>query len=350
MYIQNVLIEGFRNLCLWKGDFSQKSTIIYGRNGAGKTSILEAMYVLGIGKSFRESNKKRMIGYDFQSYKLNCTVFSKSGSICVENFFDNKTSIKIYDKICTLSDIQKYYVPMFFSSEYCHNILSNSQFRRKFFDRLIFGLDSLYLSVLLRYNRTIQQKNQLLKHFSGNKELESWNRVLCDMIVSINRSRKNIIDNLNVVLKKKVGDNLHLVLNSSIPMESEDDVFDYLMSSINVEKKYRTSVFGPHRDKFEILNAKGLSVSTNSSGEKKVLLFFLYLSFFELFFSIREEYPVFLIDDFDAALDDENKKILFSLNNEMQIIASSVNKYSHFDKALYLNKENSSENGKSKYH
>ena len=96
---------------------------------------------------------------------------------------------------------------------------------------------------------------------------------------------------------------------------------------------------GPHLDRFSLfLDEKNLRFY--SSGEKKINLLMLYISFIMLYKKEKKEYPVFLIDDYDTAIDRENIDFLMNHYPDMQIIATSVNKNSDFDQLIELIKEN----------
>jgi recombinational DNA repair ATPase RecF len=97
----------------------------------------------------------------------------------------------------------------------------------------------------------------------------------------------------------------------------------------------KRSLLGPHLDGLELhLNSHHLKAY--SSGEKKIHLFMLYIAFIELFKKVRDEYPVFLVDDFDTAMDAKNIDFLMESYPEMQVIATSVNKYSDFQQCIEL--------------
>lgn len=335
------MIHNFRNLHCFDSDFSSRKNLIFGKNGAGKTSILEALYLLGIGKSFREKNKKNVVQFNSDHFSIDSIVSSDNGIVKISNFYNNKSIFLINEKKEHLSKIQSFYVPLFFSSDICQLLVNDYFYKRRFFDRLIFGFDSLYLTQLLRYNHCIRQKNRLLKFNINHKELESWNYILSEYIFSIIKQRLLFINTLNVYLSDMVGNNLNIFYKPSIFQEnfSREFVFEYLCSKANTEIKFQSCIFGPHRDKFELYNNKNHPLIFNSNGEKKVLIVYLFICYFNYFYAIRNEYPVLLIDDFDAAMDNDNISNVFLRNHKMQIIATSVKNYSFFDKSIFLDKE-----------
>lgn len=107
------------------------------------------------------------------------------------------------------------------------------------------------------------------------------------------------------------------------------------------EIQYKRALIGPHRDSYEIcLNGKKLKYF--SSGEKKIHLLMVYIAFIELFKDLKREYPVFLVDDYDTAIDEGNIDLLMDKYPEIQVIATStaVRGNRRFDRLIELKKEN----------
>jgi DNA replication and repair protein RecF len=120
---------------------------------------------------------------------------------------------------------------------------------------------------------------------------------------------------------------------------SKNFFFEELERKKPSEILFKRSLIGPHLDHFEIhLNNKNLKYY--SSGEKKINLLKIYIAFIELFKGIKNEYPVFLMDDFDTAIDDKNIDFLIKNYPDLQVIATSVNKNNRFDQLIELRKEN----------
>jgi DNA replication and repair protein RecF len=209
-------------------------------------------------------------------------------------------------------------------------------------DRFIFGVDSLYIRYLLSYNRTLKQKNHLLKKIHDVSELRSWNKIISELAAKLVGTKMKFIKQLNRQIKNTFGDTLDIVYNPSLNVEegiSGDVFFRQLEAVEQKETKAARSLVGPHRDVYQLrLGSKALNL--RSSGEKKIHLLMIYISFIELFKKEKNRYPVFLLDDFDTAMDTGNIDFLMDHYPEMQVIATSVNNYSKFDRLIELKKEN----------
>jgi DNA replication and repair protein RecF len=210
------------------------------------------------------------------------------------------------------------------------------------FDRFIFGVDSLYIRYILGYNRALKQKNYLLKTKQDISELRSWNKIICELAEKIVGRKMKFIDKLNTEITGKFDRGLTVNCRPSLKLDqgiSEAIFFEQMESLRESELKLQRSLLGPHLDGFDILlNSKPLKFY--SSGEKKIHLLMIYISFIELFRRVKQEYPIFLLDDFDTAIDSKNIDFLMKNYPEMQIIATSVSKNHDFDRLIELKKEN----------
>lgn len=228
-----------------------------------------------------------------------------------------------------------------FSSEYCQRILSSHEERRRFFNRFLFGLDSLYLTNILSYNHGIKQKNILLKKNIHLAEIISWNQVISEMAFSLTNQRYKLVQKINRILFSVFNIKDYINYVSSIDInkyQTKNNILCFLNDKIHEEKKFGYSIYGPHRDKFFFNNPLNKDISYSSSGEVKIFFFFVFLSYCDFFYSLRGEYPLLLIDDFDTALDDYNKDKFKEVNANMQMICSAVKNNSFFDFSFSINK------------
>ena len=180
MEINNLEMISFRNHRKTYIDFDPGLTIIWGENGSGKTSILEAIHSLSYGKSFRTNNKKDLIkkGSDFFFIKgsfKNTENFNNTVSLSQDIKGNKKIQIdnKIIKKRKDLFGLNNVVV---FSPEEEGITKGTSLFRRNYFDRIFSICSYDYLNSLLLYNKTIKQRNSILKNnnslFEKEKELE----------------------------------------------------------------------------------------------------------------------------------------------------------------------------------
>jgi len=343
--VNKLQINGFRNLNNFFITFAEQKNLIYGGNGSGKTSIIEALYLLGFGKSFLPVSKNDLINFAAPGFYLRTELVNKSGENILSASFEKKFKLLLNEDKVSLAEMGQYLYPLFFSSLNYNFFIDYNPYFRKMIDRFIFGVHSIYLHYILRYNHVVKQKNCLLKKLAkpiNHVELDSWNKIISETGFAIVKKRMNFINQINQEIKETFASELEisyypaLLSNRDI---SELSILSDLNSIRNTEIKYKRSVLGPHRDRFATMVA-GKKLQLFSSGEKKKHLLTIYLAFINLFFRAQNEFPVFLIDDYDVAMDEKNLNFIIDHFPRMQIIATSVAKNEKFGQLFELRKEN----------
>ena len=345
MLVKKLEINGFRNLDGFSICFHEGNNLIFGANGSGKTSIIEALFLLGFGKSFLPVNKKELVNFQASGFFLNAKVLNKSGENELTARLEKEFSLLLNGEKSPQAQIGQYLYPLFFSSFNYNQNIDYAPFFRKMVDRFVYGLSSLYFHDILRYNTILKQKNFLLKNLGrpvNHSELKSWNTVLAEAGCRIIRKRMAFINQLNKAADEIFGADLKVGYHPAllqVDSFSEATMRQDLERVENSEIKSRHSLIGPQRDRFDIM-VSGKKLSLFSSGEKKKYLIMVYVAFIELFRQARGEYPVFLIDDYDAAMDEDNLRFLLDHFPSMQIIATSVARNERFGHLFQLGKEN----------
>ena len=342
MIIESINVTGFRNLETYKTSFSKNRNLIYGQNGAGKTSLLEAVFLLAFAKSFLNRKKSDLVNHGRDEFIIRLQCSSRCGTSLVSAHYDNRLTLFLNDKKTTIFEINRCLYPVFFSSSDYNLYIENIPYTRKLIDRFIFGVNSLYIRCILSYNKALKQKNHLLKTTQNLSELSSWNRIISEVAEKIVSIKIKFIERLNIETRSKFNKDLSVEYHPSFKVDkgiSADIFYTQLQSQQSRELKYQRSFLGPHLDGCEFrLNSQPLKLF--SSGEKKIHLLMIYISFIELFKGVKEEYPVFLLDDFDTAIDTGNIDFLMKSYPEMQVIATSVTQNPGFDRLIELIKEN----------
>lgn len=303
---------------------------------------MEAIFLLAFGKSFLNRKKSALINYQHQQFTLQ--LVTQNAGIINHIFAaqDERYSLLLNNKNVSIFEINEYLYPVFFSSADYNLFIENSPYTRKMIDRFIFGIDTLYIRHLLRYNKTLKQKNFLLKTTKNKTELKSWNQTICEIAAQLIGIKMRFINALNLEFKNKFNNPLEIEYRPSLNLSegiSPDAFYKQMETLSHKELSAGRALLGPHLDRFNLLlDQKDLS--SYSSGEKKIHLLMIYIAFIELFQKVKKEYPVFLVDDFDTAMDSRNIALLMESYPKMQVIATSVNKNDHFERLIYLEKEN----------
>ena len=344
MIIRDLKLRGFRNLKQYDVSFCKNRNLIHGANGAGKTSILEAIFLSAYGKSFLNRKKSEILNHHSSEFVVHLHLTPSAEKLesrltnTISAHYQDRFLLHLDQKKTTIFEVNNYLYPVFFSSSDYNLYIESKPYTRRMIDRFIFGINPLYISYLLSYNRALKQKNFLLKTKRNPAELRSWNKIISELAEKLVGVKMTFVQRLNTEIRDTFDNRLNLVYRSSLQTKegvSRESFFKQLEALKPTEIMSKRSLLGPHLDHLEIdLNSNHLK--TYSSGEKKIHLLMLYISFIELFKKIRNEYPVFLVDDFDTAMDAENIDFLMENYPEMQVIATSVNKYSDFDRLIVL--------------
>lgn len=342
MIIKNLKIDGLRNVEKGEFSFCEKKNLIFGLNGAGKSTVLEAIFLSSLGKSFLNVRKSDLVNHDKDEFLIKLVCRNHIGESKITAYYNNNFSILLNGKKTNIVEVSKNMYPVFFSSANYNLYIESKPYIRKLINRFIFGVSSLYIHYILSYNKALKQKNVLLKTKQNLSELRSWNKIISEFAEKIGDIRMEFINKLNKEIYNKYSHKLEIKYIPSLFSGdgiSSEIFFNELEKIKNKEIEYRRSLKGSHLDDFEIhLDSRNLKF--NSSGEKKINLLMIYISFIELFKKERNEYPIFMVDDFDTAIDSKNIDFLIENYPELQVIATSVNNNNRFDKIIELRKEN----------
>ena len=287
MYIKKIKLENFRNYEKQEIIFNKNINNIFGDNAQGKTNILEAIFICGLGKSFRTNQDKELINInkDYSNVEIEYYKKDREGKIKLE--LNQKKDFFINDiKVKKVSDILgKIYVVLFTPQDI--NILKNDPSkRRRFLNIMISQLRPMYVHILNKYNKTLEQRNNYLKQIKyENKSyemLDIWDEQLVDLGTKIFIYRKEFLEKINNKIK-----NIHLITTQNkehIEIKYKSNIIDenkYLQElknkrNIDIQKGYTST--GIHRDDFEIfINNENISIY-GSQGQQRSSIISLKLA------------------------------------------------------------------------
>ena len=341
MKILGINYINFRNLLDRNIKFSPKINLFIGKNGQGKTSIIEAVYFGATGKSFRTSKNADIIKYGktktgcFMEYedRLN----DKNISVKIDsskkeyNFNKKKVSYdEYYGKVNVVS----------FIPEDIELILGAPGIRRKFFDSEIAQSSHEYFQNLKQYTKLLKIRNKYLKNreykdpmFSiyedefikyGAKVIKKRLEYVKNISIILNLNYRKLFDSrkeLNLVYYSEMGDIRKFTLS-----EIENKLREDIKKEFSKELKYGYSMVGPQKDDFLFLLDGREAKSFSSQGEKKSIIFSLKLSEIDMVLKEKRENPIFLIDDVSSYFDSIRKESIINYLNkrDIQVIITST--------------------------
>ena len=328
MIIKSITLTNFRNHKKYHLDLNPDTTLILGSNGWGKTSILEAIYILTRGKSFRATDPD-IINRDAMFYRIELNY--NNGEVRIATFDrENKTFICYDKKSRRLPKKAKYPVILFQPSDL--NLLSGPPSRhRDYFDRIFSELNEDYSSSLLKYEKALKQRNELLKtNLPTKSSMFSWNLLLAKYGTAINRYRQNFTTLINQDLNTtyySIAENSDLVslqYKTELSDISESKYLKLLEQNLTKDSYLGHTSFGVHRDDFEFLFNQKKADGSASRGETRSIILALKFVEAKIIESKLGEKPIILLDDVFSELDNTRRKFLVNNFKNHQVIITSV--------------------------
>ncbi|MFW6268543.1 MAG: DNA replication/repair protein RecF [Bacillota bacterium] len=345
MYLEKIHLKNFRNIQDTTISLNSSFNFFIGKNGQGKTNLLESIYLLGTGKSHRTNIDKEMIKWNKDS-SLVQVLLNKSD-------YNLKISLKIRGRekkayingnpLEKISELLGNVNVVLFSPEDLQLVKGSPSKRRKFINIEVSQVSSYYHHLLNQYRKVLKQRNNLLKEIKENKKndknntmLEVWNEQLIDLGSKIIEKRLEVIDKLKILARLSQrqitggNENLSIFYESSLDedLKNKDIRFIFkqkLVNNKNREIRRGYTLFGPHRADL-MLKINNMDVRKyGSQGQQRTVALALKLAELEYMKSETGEYPILLLDDVFSELDKNRKNTLInSITDKIQTLITST--------------------------
>lgn len=325
MIIENFNLKNFRNYEDEKIFLAPETNILVGANGQGKTNILEGIYYLLNGKSYRVQREAELIRWGERFFDLSGRFQVQKRALVITSHYENrhKTVTVNGAPLLRLSDFVGTINAVSFSPDDLTMVKGGPIERRKFLDRYIAQIRPGYVSILNQYTKVLQQKAALLKSSQPEKEkfsqLQLWNTQLAELGGRIIRARFQLVTELQqkakTIYRDIASENEELgMIYSSLGKNDLEEALKTL--PVLLEAKMREEIerqsiqVGPHRDDL-ILILKGKAAKLYASqGQQRTIVLSLKLSQVEMIHDEKAEYPLLLLDDVLSELDRSRRSFL----------------------------------------
>lgn len=343
MNIKEISLYNFRNYTTRKFNFTSEGCLITGRNGVGKTNLLEAICYPAFGKSVRQYADADLINFEASEFAINSKYVDDNK---IFNFqvisSKNKKTIKLNNNpINRISELYNYLKIVYFSADDIWLVNGNRQKRRSFFDQAITQSSVLYSDVLREYYRILEQRNSILKDDKFKTQLKQWNELFIKKAIELVEYRKNYLARFIVIAENILNDitdsfeSLEIDYEANNRVEYEYEWLNNYLSKIEQsEFEYKRTLIGPHLDEYNF-NINSYSVKRYSSqGQRRSLVIALRFAQIKM---IKESLNTESIIIFDDALSELDKvrvdKILTHLtgNNQVLIASPNIDNYKGFN-------------------
>jgi DNA replication and repair protein RecF len=337
--IKRLQITNLRNLkSISLDDLSASANLFYGKNGSGKTSLLEAVSLLGLGRSFRSNKIRNLINHEETQFTIFAEVEAYGAVHKVgiqKNKLDKVSQIKINGESVSSAVSLAQLIPLQVINAQSFQLIEGSpQQRRQFLDWMVFHVKPEFIEHWRNLQRVTKQRNSMLKHdkISG-LQLEAWNKEFIRLSEAIHQQRSDIFNEFlarfnefqHVFPSLKESD---INLSYFPGWNTEEGLAAVLESDFDRDKRDGFTHHGPHRADIRV-KVSGKAVSEIlSRGQEKVLICALYTAQTLLHKAITDRSSLFLIDDLLAELDLDNaKQLVKELSKlEAQFFVTGINK------------------------
>ena len=326
MILESLEVNNFRNLS-GKIFWGPGLNIIHGNNGQGKTNWLEAIHILSRTKSFRTQRLQESIrfGEDTAFIAGQVSTGTDVHRDLEVTLKENTKAIWVNGKREQLARYLGFLQVFAFTADQLEVVRGVPEARRHFIDRGIASLRPAYVQTVSDYNKVIKQKNRILQD-SSERELRlevtedllaPWNEQLGRLGAEIHKARMDYTERINRALEPTLFEQAELQICYASSLEGKGDLDDYetllrarLRLRVQSEVAAGRALVGPHRDDLSIHLAGREMRVYGSSGQQRSALLLLDLAAISVYNSSHNDYPLFLVDDVDAELDEKRIRSL----------------------------------------
>ncbi len=308
--------------------FKSEINLIYGLNAQGKSNFLEAIYLLCLGRSFRQATNQDLL-------KIGSSYFTVKGHIILDNHLEKVVALQYTKNAKKEISVDRKRLnghaeifgrfPIVVISPDDYKVTTGGPAeRRRFIDILLSQVSVSYLAHLQDYHRVLKQRNKILQDMksglrAAESTLEPWTEKMVSVGAKIIRERHHFIVEYSRMLDplyrgySASNDSISVAIDSTVSASAvEQNYVSTLKKAAAKERALGVSLVGPHRDDLVItINGKDIR-NYGSRGEHKSVVIALKLAELKFLKHKREETPIFLLDDCFSELDEIREKNVFS--------------------------------------
>ena len=302
--------------------------MIIGRNTAGKTNLIESIYLLSTGKSFRTDRDPQMLKLNEEvgrvkgkipDYELEVVV--TNGQVGGQRAMPKRFLVNGVSK--RRIDFEGILNAVLFSPQELEIIIGTPSLRRNFFDDVLEQIDREYRVALLEYSKSLRQRNALLSLAKdtgrrSDEQFEYWDSLLISNGQLITKKREELIEKINKA-KKDIFDFQMIYDKSEI---SPSRLLQYKEAEVGAG----VTLVGPHRDDFYLLIGKTDNDirSFGSRGQQRLAILQLKVLQMDVIEKAIDKKPILLLDDIFSELDAQHIDLVWSLNHGGQTIITTT--------------------------
>lgn len=333
MALTQLQINHVRNLRQVRLDNLQRVNVFYGRNGSGKTSILEAIHLLGMARSFRGNGVKSLITHEH----VGCTVFGNIAtaaetqgsansllSLGVQRDRTGEVFIKLGGRtVRGVAELAEALPLQVLTAESFELLTGGPRSRRQFLDWGVFHVEHRFYEEWQRFQRALKQRNHLLRHGKiRDQELAVWTRELAESGTRINEYRKGYFDKFSTTFRDVnamlASDLATLEIRYQQGWDRQLNYLDALHHGLAADIEQGYTHCGPQRADVRVVFNGNLAAETLSRGQQKLVVTSLKLAQGQLMAQSGGRRCTYLIDDLPSELDRDHGALVCSVLASME--------------------------------
>ncbi len=341
MPLESLYLDNFRLFKNKKLTFKKNHTFIFGNNGSGKTSLLEAINLVYTNKSIRTVDLAECIKEGEQAFKIG--VSGRNREHDFTRTLTKEKGKKLENKINTRNvNKAEMELPILLLNKQLRLIDGDPETRREFFNNLMFHVKHETKNISSNYFKVLSQRNRAIKKGAGKKEISIWTDKLVDFGEKLNVYQKEVFllykksIAKEVIPKRKLDFYKGLNLKFKKGWAGTKSFGELLTDNFEKDRVLGYTQFGPHKFDFNFYTYTKKSKNTLSRGQQKLLILLTFLSINDFFKSINRPGALLLIDDLSSELDKENLKLFLNEvpKHENQIFITDIDSSNSLKKDL----------------
>ena len=327
MSVARLTTYNFRNLSSVAIDLHPKLNFFVGDNGSGKSSLLEAIFFLGHGKSFRTSKVEHLASYDTDNFVVSVKDINDLQLGLSKHLQTGVTLIKINgERHARLSELAKNIAVQIVTPESFKLFFGGPKERRRFVELGMFHVKHDSSKQWREFNRVLKQRNACIRQNLDKATFDYWTAIFCLLSEEVAEVRNQYITNLIAelpywleLLLPSIADKVTVQYLQGWPQKKS--LIDSLNDSHEREQAFGYSIYGAHKFDVKFLIAKQALESQLSRGQQKLFLLALTFAQAKLIARVNRVKPILLIDDIGAELDANSRE---SLSTALSVLDCQV--------------------------
>jgi len=309
MSVVKLVTQNFRNLQDETIFFHPVLNFFVGDNGSGKSSLLEAIFFLGHGKSFRTSKVEHLANYNKDDFVVSIKDDNNLQLGLSKSLITGATNIKVNgERHIRLSILAQNIAVQIVTPESFKLFFGGPKERRRFIDLGLFHVKHEFAKQWREFSRVLKQRNACIRNTGDATSLHYWTDIFCHQSEAVALIRKGYIDSLVTeliiwlnILLPDIADKISVQYQQGWPQKKT--LSEALSANIEREQSFGYSLYGAHKFDVKFMLAKQVLESQLSRGQQKLFLLALTFAQAKLIARVKRVKPILLIDDVGAELD-----------------------------------------------